>query len=107
MLNDVRGEIAPHRRRPERVQVFGDAPGGLLVRERLVVDGDLVGHAGQGFDAHRQTTVAAPATFTLSGADRVGETSTAVTLYSGQFVAQSEYSVVTTLAPLSGWWNVV
>jgi hypothetical protein len=29
-------------------------------------------------------------------------TCTAVTLYSGQFVAQSEFSVVTTLAPDSG-----
>src|SRR5690606_454640 len=34
-------------------------------------------------------------------------TCTAVTLYSGQFVAQSELSVVTTLAPDSGKWNVV
>ncbi|MEZ5219006.1 MAG: hypothetical protein R2715_21055 [Ilumatobacteraceae bacterium] len=31
-----------------------------------------------------------------------GETSTAVTLYSGQFVAQSLNSVVTRFAPLSG-----
>src|SRR5262249_4545543 len=36
-----------------------------------------------------------------------GLTCTAVTLYSGQFVAQSEYSVVTTLACVFGWWNVV
>src|SRR3977135_27406 len=34
-------------------------------------------------------------------------TSTAVTLYSGQLVAQSEFSVVTTLALVSGKWNVV
>jgi hypothetical protein len=34
-------------------------------------------------------------------------TSTAVTLYSGQFVAQSELSVVTTFAPVTGWWKVV
>ena len=34
-------------------------------------------------------------------------TCTAVTLYSGQFVAQSEFSVVITLAPLTGWWKVV
>ena len=33
---------------------------------------------------------------------RVGITCTAVTLYSGQLVAQSEFSVVTTLAPDSG-----
>lgn len=32
----------------------------------------------------------------------VGVTSTAVTLYSGQLVAQSEFSVVTTLAPEFG-----
>src|SRR6185312_11085871 len=34
-------------------------------------------------------------------------TSTAVTLYSGQLVAQSEFSVVTTLALVSGKWKVV
>jgi hypothetical protein len=28
-------------------------------------------------------------------------------MYSGQLVAQTELSVVTTLAPLTGWWNVV
>ena len=32
---------------------------------------------------------------------------TAVTLYSGQLVAQSLLSVVITLAPETGWWNVV
>src|SRR4029079_12029736 len=32
---------------------------------------------------------------------------TAVTLYSGQFVAQSEFSVVMRFAPDSGKWNVV
>src|ERR1700686_4615211 len=37
----------------------------------------------------------------------VDEICTAVTLYSGQFVAQSEFSVVTTLACVSGWWKVV
>jgi hypothetical protein len=37
----------------------------------------------------------------------VGNTWTAVTLYSGQFVAQSELSVVTTLICVSGWWKVV
>ncbi len=34
-------------------------------------------------------------------------TCTAVTLYSGQLVAQSELSVVITLAPLEGKWKVV
>ena len=36
-----------------------------------------------------------------------GRTSTAVTLYSGQLVAQSELSVVITFVPLTGWWKVV
>ena len=36
-----------------------------------------------------------------------GVTCTAVTLYSGQLVAQSEFSVVMTLAPLIGKWKVV
>src|SRR5690606_14016066 len=36
-----------------------------------------------------------------------GLTCTAVTLYSGQFVAQSEKSVVTTFACVVGWWKVV
>ncbi len=36
-----------------------------------------------------------------------GSTCTAVTLYSGQLVAQSEKSVVITLAWVSGWWKVV
>src|SRR5664279_2711998 len=37
-----------------------------------------------------------------SGALKRARTCTAVTLYSGQLVAQSEYSVVTTLAPPTG-----
>ena len=36
-----------------------------------------------------------------------GMTWTAVTLYSGQLVAQSLNSVVTTLACVAGWWKVV
>ena len=36
-----------------------------------------------------------------------GAICTAVTLYSGQLVAQSLCSVVTTFAPVSGLWNVV
>src|SRR3954470_6347228 len=36
-----------------------------------------------------------------------GEICTAVTLYSGQLVAQSENSVVMTLAWVEGWWKVV
>ena len=52
------------------------------------------------------------AIFFLSGRTKVDgwftlTISTAVTLYSGQLVAQSEKSVVITLACVSGWWKVV
>ena len=77
--------------------------GGLLGRQTRVghADRDLVGHPDDavepfGVRAHPR----APAR-------ESGLTSTAVTLYSGQFVAQSELSVVTTFAPLTGWWKVV
>ena len=51
------------------------------------------------------TSALAPAS--ARAASVTTSTCTAVTLYSGQFVAQSEFSVVTTLAPVTGWWNVV
>ena len=53
------------------------------------------------------TRCAAPAADSARTVSVTTSTCTAVTLYSGQFVAQSEFSVVTTLAPVTGWWNVV
>ena len=58
-------------------------------------------------DAARQRRPAprSPAATSVGPFD--GLTCTAVTLYSGQLVAQSEKSVVMTLAWVSGWWKVV
>ena len=74
----------------------------------------------RGWSAHRGRPTVAATRQQLVGLDRepavdsssraldgAGATWTAVTLYSGQLVAQSEFSVVTTLAPVTGWWNVV
>ena len=102
-------QLRDHHGCPERTQVISDACDRLLVGEADAVGGDLPGHAGQGLGAHGYawTDSAPAATVLASGPRRVGVTSTAVTLYSGQLVAQSEYSVVMTLAPLPGKWNVV
>ena len=62
---------------------------------------DLVGHAFA--SARRSSNHSARA----GRGPVTTSTCTAVTLYSGQFVAQSEFSVVTTFAPVTGWWNVV
>ncbi len=48
----------------------------------------------------------------LSDSSRVAELATRlpqlrIILDSGQLVAQSEFSVVMTLAPVTGWWKVV
>ena len=60
-------------------------------------------------DAARPATdrCSASISSSVTGVREVGASSTAVTLYSGQLVAQSLYSVVTTFAPLPGKWNVV
>ena len=102
-------KLADHRRSPKGAQMVGDARSCLLIGETDTVGGDLTGHPGQGLDAHGYAWIdsAPAATVLASGPRRVGATSTAVTLYSGQLVAQSEYSVVITLAPLPGKWNVV
>src|SRR5690606_37576377 len=116
-----------HRRAPEAAQVIGrigDHP--LLVRAVVEVLRDLVRHSNQLCHIHAaaaQLSSSAPARAWRrnSSCSSVKASKfcchsdsfvtlcacTAVTLYSGQFVAQSELSVVTTLAPDSGWWNVV
>lgn len=64
---------------------------------------NLVSHCDQMLVLVRQRWLRFP----HAGTWDEGRTWTAVTLYSGQFVAQSELSVVMTLVPLTGWWNVV
>ncbi len=100
-----------HSRLPEPLDVRGD-PGGRLVRVQVSeLTGNVVSqsHFG-GRSGHRlpASSGAADATAASCAARALATpTSTAVTLYSGQLVAQSEFSVVTTFAPVTGWWNVV
>src|SRR3989337_683850 len=83
--------------------------------------GDVIRHRDQSFDIHRGVfryqaegmaglnpvlRSARIRTCHASGCSTL-TTSTAVTLYSGQFVAQSEFSVVTTFNPDAGKGNVV
>ena len=68
-------------------------------------DGGLGGAHGRPATASAGTSAPAPAW--ARAASVTTSTCTAVTLYSGQLVAQSEFSVVTTLAPVTGWWKVV
>jgi hypothetical protein len=80
---------------------------------------DVVGHRDQSLDPHACLVSSDPINmrccrpvnsrwrFCHAEGSLTRTTSTAVTLYSGQFVAQSEFSVVTTLAPESGKWKVV
>jgi hypothetical protein len=109
---DDRLELIAHPRVPERAQVVRDGRGRRVIGEVSEVPGDVLGHLyDAGLSAHPAPT-GSPST---SAGDRrsssltlvASATCTAVTLYSGQLVAQSEFSVVTTLAPLTGWWNVV
>jgi len=98
-------QFADHPVRPEQRQMPGDPGRGTLGRQGGVIAGNLLGHPDEGLDQHgyRLTVASAPAPSTMwSPPCRFGDTSTAVTLYSGQLVAQSELSVVTTLAPLTG-----
>ena len=100
-------DLHPHL--PEPADVSGHPGRGVLLAQVLELAGDVVGHPHHGGDlVHRATTASASAsTPTVDSRAVATVTWTAVTLYSGQFVAQSELSVVTTLAPLTGWWKVV
>lgn len=73
----------------------------------------IAGEAGQGYSAacsgamRRLWRACSLYSLCHSVGPLDGATCTAVTLYSGQLVAQSEKSVVITLACVSGWWKVV
>jgi threonine/homoserine/homoserine lactone efflux protein len=89
----VVGRALAYGRRTALVSVVGNELGALVVVCAVAF--------GVGAVVERSVVVSAVV--------EVGTRSTwtAVTLYSGQLVAQSELSVVTTFAPLTGWWNVV
>ena len=101
-------ERTAHARVPEGLDVPRDGlgrPGGRQVRE---LAGDVVAHARLGGNAHAWVSAGSRVCATAwSPRAFATPTCTAVTLYSGQFVAQLEFSVVTTLAPVTGWWKVV
>src|SRR5665811_2232381 len=100
------------RRPPRSTRVRSSAASDVYKRQVAGVvghvRGDLVDHAYQGGGvAHRGTSPSCRGACSWSdsspaGACEVGITWTAVTLYSGQLVAQSELSVVTMFAPLAG-----
>src|SRR5262249_31133871 len=99
--------------------------GFLAVGHRLEEAADLVGHLDQDLEMHRSPhlpMVSTPRACASSSSCRSVNalysrchsegcatlvTCAAVTLYSGQLVAQSEESVVMTFAPDSGKWKVV
>ena len=118
------GDLGPHARVPELLDVAGDLRNGAVVPLHGEERRDLIGHHHELFDLHTSGAVYQAglqgrpydldaATWRLLIANSsysfwyrvgpdVGATCTAVTLYSGQLVAQSLYSVVTTLAPVAG-----
>lgn len=114
---EVGDDFPAHAGVPEFAEVVfdaGDGGGFPLGSEECA---DLVGHGGQALDVHgysagigamrraRRFWASADSCHAVGPLERV--TWTAVTLYSGQLVAQSESSVVTTLAWVPGWWKVV
>ncbi len=117
----VAADLLAHAGLPELLHVTGDLLGrGGRVRIRPEEIRDVVGHRDQALDVHpagslsstdadaplRAVRVARARSRQASGCVTFA-TSTAVTLYSGQLVAQSEFSVVTRLTPDSGKWKVV
>jgi hypothetical protein len=68
----------------------------------------VASHASKNCNVHNYAFVKTDSRLLVGAAlDSAGRISTAVTLNSGQLVAQSENSVVITFAPLVGWWKVV
>lgn len=101
-------ERTAHARVPEGLDVPRDGLDRLGSRQVRELTGDVVAHACFGGMAHAWVSAGWRAWATeWSPRALATPTCTAVTLYSGQLVAQSEFSVVTTLAPVTGWWKVV
>ena len=97
----------PHSWVPERLEVPDDALDRLLLRQVSELAGDVVAEPRLRCGHERVSRGARASSRASSPRALATPTWTAVTLYSGQFVAQSEFSVVTTLAPVTGWWKVV
>src|SRR5262245_8765384 len=121
---DIGEDRAAHPRVPEFLDVIGDSGNDVvlaLIGEELA---DLVRHIDEAVGRHRAGLSGYSAATRRSAMRRLcrvsssysschsngpfdGLTCTAVTLYSGQLVAQSKNSVVTTFTCMVGWWKVV
>src|SRR5450631_1381021 len=104
----MRDDGGAHAWIPEFLQMVGDGGDRVTFTLRREEPADLVGHHHQSVGRHARYSAATLAIRRLRLACSAyslcqslgpldGATWTAVTLYSGQFVAQSENSVVTTL----------
>lgn len=100
-----------HATLPELVDVGGHRFHPLLLGQVGELVDDLIAHPddvlGEGRHRDQEPVTADRSSIPVSArssisVSEVGATWTAVTLYSGQLVAQSENSVVTTLAPVTG-----
>lgn len=96
MLDCQRAQSISHHRSPEGSQVGRHSLTHVLIDRH--VRRNLASHRDQTLVLVRQRWLRSA----HAGTPDEGRTWTAVTLYSGQFVAQSEFSVVTTLVPLTG-----
>ena len=112
-----RQDLAAHPWLPKALEVTGGAfDGQFAIGVSAKCGGDLVGHLHELLAVHQAPPFGSsdscmPSKEANCRCHSEGvpalRTCTAVTLYSGQLVAQSLFSVVTTFAPDSGWWNVV
>ena len=96
MLDCQRAQSIENHRRQEGARMGGHSLPPVRIHRHVRCK--LVGHRDQMLVLVRQRWLRS----THAGTPDEGRTWTAVTLYSGQFVAQSEFSVVTTLVPLTG-----
>ena len=105
--------LLPHPPLPKSLKMIGNTRHRFFSRIAGEEQGDLVRVVNHVFRAHASLRICVVSRrvsrYCSCHSDKrfARRTSTAVTLYSGQLVAQSENSVVTTLAPVMAWWNVV
>lgn len=105
VLIDVLDDLIAHSGFPELQEMVGNSGDGLVAWVAREEGGDLIRHLDHAIGRHNSCVVSRrDAAYSCCQVESrsTGRTSTAVTLYSGQLVAQSDNSVVTTLAPVSG-----
>ena len=102
-------QYGTHSGVPEPIDMSGDRGRCGVGIQLAELPGDVIAHPDFGHQCGHCVCTRSPLASARAAVSRevTTPTWTAVTLYSGQFVAQSEFSVVTTLAPVTGWWKVV